>query len=205
MTTTQHKRGVLELYEIDTLGAPFKVTLRNCVSLSVDRETGEEKINLPDVVGLISAVVRARVSHSRKLNGKEIRFVRNALRLKANQIAKFLDMSPEHFSRCEKGTKIMAIPSEKWFRLFAYVATYFPDPEDLLVKIIDGRSKLNAPDLDKSVKNPDSVAKKFVEQFLLMKIESVFDASKELNFEFWRGPVDQENDEEWETKELAVA
>lgn len=191
MATTQHERRVLERYEIDTLGAPFKVTVLDCVSLSVDEKTGEEKINVPDVIGLISAVVRARVEHPRKLNGKEIRFVRNALRLKANQIAKFLDMTPEHFSRCEKGSKIMALPSEKYFRLFAYVATHSSDPEDLLLKVIEGRTKLAATEIEKSIKNVDSVAKKLFDRFLLMKIESAFDVNKELNFEFWRKPLDE--------------
>ena len=46
--------------------------------------------------------------------------MRNALGLKANRIAKFLGMGPEHFSRCEAGTKVMALMSEKMFRLLAF-------------------------------------------------------------------------------------
>src|SRR5262245_46268069 len=132
----QHERAVndrvVPQYEIDTLGAPFKVTLLDCVTLSVDASTGEEKINVPDVVGLIGAVVRIRVSHPRKLNGEELRFVRNALGVKANLLADFLDMTPEHLSRCESGAKVMSTISEKVFRLFAFLATFFREPEELL-------------------------------------------------------------------------
>jgi transcriptional regulator with XRE-family HTH domain len=211
MAMVQHERRIVERYEIDTLGAPFKVTLLECVVFSVDPKTGDEKINVPDVAGLIGAVVRARVSHPRKLNGKEVRFVRNALGLKANQLAKFLGMTPEHFSRCEAGSKVMAILTEKMFRLFAYLATYFPDPQDMLAKILDGETNLVPPGLEqKPTKKYEVMAKKFMEQFLMIKIQAVFDPREELNFEFSRGklnefdPTDQTTDEEeWETKPAA--
>jgi hypothetical protein len=184
MAMTQHERRV-ERYDVDTLGAPFNVTLLDCVTPGVDRETGDEKINVPNTAGLIGAVVRARVSHPRKLNGKEIRFVRNALGLKANQVAKFLEMGPEHFSRCEAGTKVMALTSEKMFRLFAYLATYFPDPQEMLAKILDGSANLEKG-LETKTKKPNEMAQKFIEQFLMIKIQSVFDPSEELHFEFHR-------------------
>jgi transcriptional regulator with XRE-family HTH domain len=212
MAMTQHERRVVERYEIDTLGAPFKVTLLDFVTFGVDRKTGDEKINVPDVAGLIGAVVRARVSHPRKLNGKEIRFVRNALGLKANQVAKFLGMGPEHFSRCEAGTKVMALMSEKMFRLFAFLATYFPDPQEMLAQILDGRATLEKG-LETKAKRPDEMAKKFMEQFLIIKIQPAFDSTEELHFEFRRiksndtpvcGQYAHEN-EEWENETQPVA
>src|SRR6266851_2551895 len=106
MAMKRHNRAsvrVVPQYEIDTLGAPFKVTLWGCVTLGIDPATAEEKINVPDVVGLINAVVRARVNHPRKLNGEELKFIRHALGVKAKVLAHFLDMSPEHLSRCEAG------------------------------------------------------------------------------------------------------
>ena len=211
MAMAQHKRRVVERYEIDTLGAPFKVTLLNCVTLTVDPQTGDEKINVPDVAGLIGTVVRARVSHPRKLNGKEIRFVRNALGLKAGQLAKFLGMGPEHFSRCEAGKKVMAEVSEKMFRLFAYLATHFPDPQELLTQISDGQANIDKG-LEATAKKPIETAKKFMEQFLMIKIQSVFDPV-ELNFELRRietsdsnaPPIDEENEEEWEIEPRQMA
>lgn len=194
---------VIPQYEVDTLGAPFKVTVWDCVTLRVDPSTGKELINIPDLVGLINAVVRARVKHSRKLNGQEIKFIRNALGVKGNAIASFLAMSPEHLSRCEAGTKVMSAISEKVFRLFAYLATFHPDPNEILAKREDGDF---GKELEKKAKRPNEVARNFVEQFLTMKIESAFDAEEELNFNFWR-EADPENfetsndqDSEWEPK-----
>ena len=212
MAMAQHERRVVGRYEIDTLGAPFKVMLLDCVSLSVDPESGDEKINVPDVAGLIGAVVRARVAHPRKLNGKEIRFVRNALGLKANQLAKFLGMGAEHFSRCEAGTKVMAVVSERMFRLFAYLATYFPDPQEMLAQILDGQASLEKG-LEAKAKKPDEMAKKFVEQFLMLKIQSAFDPTV-LQFELRRIETNDDDDatdlpveenEEWEIEPMRMA
>lgn len=194
----QHERAtngrVVSQYELDTLGAPFKVTLHNCVSLNVDAATGQEMVSVPDLVGLIGAVVRARVSHARKLNGEELKFVRNALNLRANRLADFLDMSPEHLSRCEAGSKIMSTTGEKFFRLFAFLATSFPDPDELL-------DEINDCDIEKMAKKPNETAMRFAEQFLRMKIQSVYDANEELHFEFVREPsceqCDPNDDGEW--------
>jgi transcriptional regulator with XRE-family HTH domain len=208
MAMTQYERRVLDRYEIDTLGAPFKVTLLDCVAMcGVDSETGEDKINVPNLSGLIGAVVRARVSHSRKLNGKEIKFVRNALGLRANQLAKFLGMGPEHLSRCEAGKKVLALPSEKMFRLFAYLATYMPEPQEMLTQIFDGQADLKSG-LETKTKKPDEMAMKFMEQFLTIQIQSVFDPA-ELHFEFRRiKPSDPEacgqelnESDEWENEQ----
>lgn len=188
MVMMQHDRSgsarVVQQYEVDTLGAPFKVTLWDCVSLGVDPQNGEEKVHIPDLVGLIKSVVRARVTHPRKLNGAELKFVRNALGVRANLLAGFLDMTPEHLSRCEAGSKVMSTMSEKVFRLLAFLATFFSDAEEILLK------SLNKEEIDKKAKKPDEMRKKFAEQFLLMKIQSVFDAEEEeLHFQFERTAV----------------
>src|SRR6266446_724740 len=107
MVMRQHERYVnprtVAKYELDTLGAPFKVTLLDSVTLGVNPTTGKEMVNVPDLVGLLNAVVRRRVTHPRKLNGDELKFIRNALGVKAILLARFLEMSPEHLSRCEAG------------------------------------------------------------------------------------------------------
>jgi DNA-binding transcriptional regulator YiaG len=119
-------------YELDTLRAPFKVVLLNSFAFGVDSKTGEETVSIKDWTGLIKAVVRTRIRHVRKLNGNEIRFIRKAIGVRANLLAKFLDMTPEHFSRCENGTKTMSNQSEKLFGLFTFLASYCDNPEDLL-------------------------------------------------------------------------
>ena len=59
----QHKREtrgrVLHSYDADSLGAPFKVTLFNSVTEEVDPISGEKLITIPDLNGLIRAVVFA--------------------------------------------------------------------------------------------------------------------------------------------------
>lgn len=185
--THDRKDGVriVPLYEVDTLGAPFKVTIYHCAALRTDPVTGEETVNIPDLVGLINAVVRARVTDDRKLNGREIKFVRNALGLRAKQVAEFLDMSPEHFSRCEAGTKPMSAGSEKTFRMFAFLGTHLKEPSTIL-------EQRNARILDSSTRESELTSKKvtksvatFLEMFLSMKIQPVFPA-EELHFEFSR-------------------
>lgn len=207
---TRHERfgaaHVVPRYEVDTLGAPFKVTVLDCVTVKTDASTGKELVNIPDLVGLINAVVQARVVHARKLNGSEFKFIRNALGVKANAIADFLEMSPEHLSRCESGVKVMSALSEKVFRLFAYLATFHPSPEEILAKKITGEEI--GKEIGKKTKKPDEMLKKFATQFLTMKIQPAFDVAEELHFEFSREPIDPENsdhpldeqDSEWEPK-----
>jgi DNA-binding transcriptional regulator YiaG len=172
---------MLPQYEIDTLGAPFKVTLLDSVTLKIDPSTGEEKITVPDLNGLTNAVVRSRVTHPRKLNGEEIKFIRAALDVKANKIAEFLNMTPEHLSRCEAGTKVMSTLSERVFRLFAFLGTFFADPEELLATRLDGS------EIERRAATKPNALQQFVTHFFTMKIVSVYDVDTELHFEFSRG------------------
>jgi DNA-binding transcriptional regulator YiaG len=190
----QHERcpsaRVVQQYDIDTLGAPFKVTLCDSVTFEIDRRTGEEKVNVPDVIGLINAVVRKRVTHPRKLNGDELKFVRNALGVKAKVLADFLDMTPEHLSRCEAGVKIMSTMSEKVFRLFAFLGTNFAEPEELLVRPLD------ECEIKKKAINPNCMWTGLATQFLSMKIKSAYCVNEELHFSFTWRPVEFELSEE---------
>jgi DNA-binding transcriptional regulator YiaG len=193
-------RVLQEEYELDTLGAPFKVVLLDSVSVSIDPQTGDEKVEIPDVVGLINAVVRRRVLHPRKLSGAEIKFIRNALGVRAKPLAKFLDMSPEHFSRCEAGAKVMSGANEKVFRMFAFSGTFFKEASD----IFNQRDALE--DVSKLQENgkKKKLAGELVQMFLTLKIQSVFDAKEGLRFEFVRKvhePQEPEHeggdDDEW--------
>lgn len=179
---------VVHEYVVDTLGAPFKVELIDSVTLSVDAETGEEMVEIPDLVGLIGAVVRSRVMHTKKLNGDEIKFIRNALGVRAKSVADFLDMSPEHYSRCESDAKVMSPNSEKTLRLFAFLGTFYKDPEDLFLrKPSDAQPKKNA--------KMDKAANDFVGMFFSMKIKPAHNASDELSFSFVRRERVNEDDD----------
>lgn len=209
---TQHERAdrvrVVQKYDVDTLGAPFKVTLLDSVSVSIDPKTGDERVEIPDLVGLINAVVRSRVLCPRKLSGKEIKFVRNALGVRAKPLAQFLDMTPEHLSRCEAGTKVMSGASEKVFRLFAYLGTFYKEPKHLFVRKNEDITGFYNLD-EKKKKNVED----FVKIFLTLKIQPVFDQAEELHFEFTRRadmhlpdvPEGDNDDGEWFDPTLKVA
>src|SRR5260370_17809986 len=93
-------------------------------------------------------------------------------------------MRAEHLSRFEAGAKVMSTISEKFFRLFAFLATFFPDPEELLIEALDGSA------IERKAKKPNEMGKKFTEQFLSMKIQPAFDVNDELHFEFTRNSCD---------------
>ena len=81
----------------------------------------------------------------------------------------------------------MSAISERFFRLFAFLATFFPEPEELLIETVDGSQ------IEKRAKKRSEKGKRFAEQFLSMKIQSVFDVREELHFEFMRVPAGSEN------------
>jgi len=193
-------------YLFDTLGAPFAVTLVDSVTVSIDPATGKEMVQVPDLCGLVKAVVRSRVAMTQKLSGEELKFIRKALGLKAKSIADFLEIAPEHLSRCEAGTKVLSGAVEKLFRVYAYVASTMKEPEALL----KGGLPKEAP--AKAKENFDKLMEKFIGIFFSMKLEPVFDPDRPLHFEFVRKsalnkPSNDEtiaanDDGEW-TKEVA--
>lgn len=200
---TQHERKdgvrVVPEYQIDTLGAPFKVTLRNAVKIGVNSTNGNETISVPDMPGLVRAVVRTRASHPRKLSGPEIKFIRDALGLKSRTLAQFLEIAPEHLSRCEHGTKVLANQPERIFRIFAMIASNWDNAELVLKeRAIASTSEKNAEC------EPDDVVMKDIKRlfstFFTMKIETVFAAGDQLHFYLERIAVTDTcdtDDEKW--------
>jgi transcriptional regulator with XRE-family HTH domain len=77
---------------------------------------GERGVVVPDINALESAIALARVTVSHKLSGIEVKHLRKAIGEKANKIAEFLDMTPEHYSRLENGGTL-ATNAERIFRL----------------------------------------------------------------------------------------
>lgn len=194
----EHKPGEVRVlqkgYELDTLGAPFKVVLLNSFTFGVDPKTGERTVSIEDWTGLINAVVRTRICHARKLSGDEIKFIRKAIGVRANLLAPFLDMTPEHFSRCENGTKVMSNQSEKHFRLFSYLASYSDNPEELLQNAVREEKVTELTDKQKRD------AAKFTMKFLSLKVEPVFNSEDELCFKFARKPLENginSDDDKW--------
>lgn len=180
----QDVRVVPKKYDMDTLGAPFKVVLLDSVTVTVDPETGEEIVSVPDTVGLINAVVKARACHSRKLSGPEIKYIRDALGVRAKNLAQFLDISPEHLSRCENGEKVLSSTKEQKLRSFAFLATLFTEPE----KLLEMQKESPLPNLKENLGKIEKMAQEFLSFFFSMKIQAAF-SPEELVFEFTRKPV----------------
>jgi hypothetical protein len=199
--------GVVSAYQVDTIGAPFRVTLKDSVEFRKDPVTGKDLVHIPDLVGMVQTVARLRAMHPRKLSGLDIVFLRKALGLKAKSLASYLDVSAEHFSRCEAGTKVFSSATERVLRLFVFVASFYEAPEKLLARMetpehsTEPARKAGANEAD------GGLGKMFLEYFMTMKIESVFTAN-ELHFELARicvhsatdHPCDKVEDGKWEER-----
>lgn len=176
---------LLKEYVADEIGAPFRVLLKDSVCAGVDLDTGAKRVQIPDLKGLISEVVRLRVTDARKMSGEDIRFVRRALALQAKWLAAYLDVTPEHYSRWESGGRVMPSATERCFRLFAFAATLVEEPE-ALASYPEKNSKLM-----KSNKKSEELAKNFVDTFLRMKIDPVRDADDQISYVLLRNPQPQ--------------
>lgn len=111
---------VVDHFEATDLGAPFRVILHKSVRVTHNDTTGEMiSYSIPDLEGLLRVIVIERVLHERKLFGADIRFIRKAIGTKQKDMAKSIEMSQEHLSRCEAGALVMSPTSEKLLRIFA--------------------------------------------------------------------------------------
>jgi DNA-binding transcriptional regulator YiaG len=121
MSTNYRRLGRVSVrFEAIDIGAPFKVVLHGAVRVTEDEATGKQLgYAIPDLEGLIAAVVISRVLHPRKLFGADIKFIRKAISLKQKDLASKLEMTPEHLSRCETDALPMASSSEKLFRILS--------------------------------------------------------------------------------------
>lgn len=178
----------------ELLGTPFSVYLYNGVTVHIDSQSGETVADITDLPGLIAAIVQSRVLNPRKMSGKDLRYIRSALCLRSKQIAASLDMSAEHYSRCESGTKAMSSEKEKFYRMYVYLSSFIKD-KGVRNAISEMEQKPKA--------SPDEAEKAlsaFQKIFLEMKIHSVHAAGERLAFEFCRGKgyPDRENaDDKW--------
>jgi transcriptional regulator with XRE-family HTH domain len=207
MTMMQHREStgfrIVDRYEADSLGAPFKVVLTRSVCVGIDKETGNTRVQIPDLKGLISAVIRLRVTDPVKLAGPDIRFLRRALDLRANKLAAFLDVSAEHYSRWEAGDRVMSSSAERLFRLFAFGATWTKEPSRLL------EIPRDSPFVGEPKEKSKEPAKKFFEFFFNMKIDPVRSANEEIEYVLCRSPqpsecFDHSKDDEgdWQAAQL---
>lgn len=157
---------IAETFEAKCLGAPFKVTLHDSVSVRKNPVTQEVvSYTIPDLGQLSIAVLLSRLSHPRKLCGKDVKFVRKVLGIKQKKLAEEIEVSVEHLSRFENGGPPLSAQGDKYLRLFAI------------------RDAFNLHDM------PEGKKKELLEEsldgvFYGMKLEVAHDPSEELHFDF---------------------
>lgn len=129
LTKKEAVEYVADVFEATGLGAPFKVLLHDAVTVVEVSATGEmESYKIPAVPQLLAVVLISRLLHTRKLSGPDIKFARKVLGLKQSELARSLDFSPEHISRCENGATPLSPQGDKLLRVFAIkTALKLPD------------------------------------------------------------------------------
>src|SRR6266849_2127940 len=86
-----------------------------------EAESGDASgIIIPDIPGLEAAMAVARIADEFKLNGQEIKFLRRAIGVKAADLARFLDVTPETVSRWETGKEFISTNAERVLRMRVY-------------------------------------------------------------------------------------
>ena len=151
---------VVDHFEAKDLGAPFKVVLHNAVKVSFEVETGSVvSYTIPDLDGLLKVIVMNRVLHQQKFSGDDIRFIRKAINVKQKDLAKSIEITPEHLSRYESGAAPITPASEKLLRVYALKTAFKLHKlkacdektklEDALDKIFEGMTPLAVYDVSK--------------------------------------------------------
>jgi len=179
------------------LGTPFKVFLVNGVSEKPDADTGKLMTEIVDLPGLIASILQARILHPRKLSGADLKFIRSALGMRSAELAEALEVSPEHYSRCEAGVKTLSTSSEKFLRMYVFL--------NAILKDLDFRKEITKRKRQRREDGNKEEAKKalavFKKVFLDMKIQNIFQAGDDLEFSFKRKEHKEdhpcEDDGEW--------
>lgn len=169
------------------IGTPFKVFLSNGVTETRDETTGKAVTEIVDLPGLIAAILRSRVLRPRKLTGDDLKYIRSALRMRSAQVAEVLELSPEHYSRCEAGTKSLSSSTEKSYRMYVFLeaAKHMADQQQ---------------NVDCSPEEAREMIDAFRNVFQKMKIESIFDVTDKLVFSFSRRACPDEADGRWQSE-----
>lgn len=182
-------------YDAKVLGAPFPVFLVNGFETKIDPATKKTITEIHDLPGLLAAVVKARIFHEQKLAGPDLKFIRSALCAKSGRLAKLIGVTPEHYSRCEAGTKVMSPAQEKLYRMLVFLLINRKDKNSV---VCDGaesvRTETETPPSEKDTKDAlDSLHRMFFD----MKIDPVRSSKTEMQFVFNRGPRERDEDGDW--------
>jgi DNA-binding transcriptional regulator YiaG len=105
--------NVLHVHEENLMGIPL---ILYDSAIEVEHE-GSIGIVVPDLKALEASAAVARAVIPVKLSGQEIRFLRKAMETKASELARFLDVVPETFSRWENDKEVITTNAERLLRL----------------------------------------------------------------------------------------
>lgn len=168
----------------ELLGTPFKVVLSNGIEQHLNKATGKVMTQITDLPGLIFCILQARVLHPRKLSGEDLKFIRASLRMRSSEVADVLDVSPEHYSRCEAGTKTLSTAAEKYFRMrvFLQASCKHKAVQEKLAQMEEQKVEFDTEEAKEALAAFQSV-------FFDMKIAHLVVAGQELAFSFSRGGV----------------
>jgi DNA-binding transcriptional regulator YiaG len=182
----------------EVLGTPFKVFLSNGF-VERPNSAGKVMVEIDDLKGLILAVVRSRALHPRKLSGDDLKFFRASLCMRSNEVAEALDLTPEHYSRCETGTKTLSSSAEKLYRMYAFLQASCQD-----------RSIHDDPPAPTTPEQAMEAMEAFRKVFFDMKIQHVYSVEVELELHFVRRaneccPADGDDDGKWRNEIRPIA
>jgi len=107
----------------DLVGAPFPVILEDVVEEKACAKCGQvigHVIPQPDQMAAIVAILRA--CDPMKLNGKEIRFLRKTMSLKAKALAAKMALTADHLSRYENDKALISENYERLLRALVCLA-----------------------------------------------------------------------------------
>jgi DNA-binding transcriptional regulator YiaG len=114
---------VVDHFDAEDFGAPFKIVLDHCVPVTFDKSGNMLSYTIPDPDGLMRVVVLTRILNARKLTGPDIKFLRKAVGVKQKDLAPAIELKAETLSRCEAGAQPIGPASEKLLRLFLFKTT----------------------------------------------------------------------------------
>lgn len=201
----------IEEYKADEIGAPFDVILCNSVEQRICPDSGAELgIRIPYMSDLLKEISLARAIHPRKFSAGEIKFLRKAIGLKAIALAKILDISPEHLSRCENGDRVLSGAAEKLFRVVILRKRFngIEATEKILQEL--GRKQIDQIKVDRLreiISDYKQYIKNLEEAVFDSPLHPVHDSSDRLKFLFGlrqdtseKIDADPDEDEHWKRK-----
>ena len=197
---------LLSEYE-PNIGAPFRVILVHSVRQKISPQGEVVSTCIPNMGGLLKEIALTRSLHDRKFSSAELKFVRKAIGLRANELAGLLGVSAEHLSRCENSDRVLSASAEKLLRVIVLKRRYkyAPTTQALQDFLIDGKIDASR---ESALKRAFSAYVEFIanieKSVFALKLEAAYDASDELSFEFMLRNHDandshSQDDEEWKS------